>query len=393
MFARSSMLGSLVLAAALSTAACASPTGEDTSTAPEAPEQTGSVSSAVETKLSPVVKLATLVAGQLLGKTIANQIFPYDKFDYDRIANDAATAAENANIKQTVTTEAGKIQGKLKSLSDIETLLAATTPISNAEAYGRIDNTWSGLDQSLGILSTDPNVEAGLPIYVTGAQVKLSMFAKLVQLDPAMADTNTRSLKSEANRFFDNVVTMKRGIETKAFDKRIAEIGECREGVSSSWVLPDGQRWYTFNLENSGTSDETVLANQCRLVRGDLIARAGVQTLSEVTSKAPWIDDVLKEWADITGRPNLIRVKSATYGGNVGQPRGNVTPVLASVCNNKNECAYTVDSTKLGDRAFMQQKTFELTYTCYTGGVGESAEKTVSLPAEASGKSFTLSCH
>lgn len=46
-----------------------------------------------------------------------------------------------------------------------------------------------------------------------------------------------------------------------------------------------------------------------------------------------------------------IQVLEATYGENCRVARGNVTKHIASVCNGKNSCTYTIDYTVIRDPA------------------------------------------
>jgi hypothetical protein len=72
-----------------------------------------------------------------------------------------------------------------------------------------------------------------------------------------------------------------------------------------------------------------------------------------------------------------ITVTSATYGGNCGQPKGNVTGFLASACNGKSSCDYEIHWETIGDPAFGCQKDFSVEWTCGPGinlSTGAAAE-------------------
>lgn len=93
----------------------------------------------------------------------------------------------------------------------------------------------------------------------------------------------------------------------------------------------------------------------------------------------------------IGGRPprGVIRIVAGTYGSNCGQPRGNKTSHLASVCNGRAECKYKVDYSVIGDPAGGCQKSYEAEWVC-----GDDAGVLhASAPPEAGyGSLVTLSC-
>ena len=81
-----------------------------------------------------------------------------------------------------------------------------------------------------------------------------------------------------------------------------------------------------------------------------------------------------------------IRVKSATYGGNCGAPRGNATRELETQCNGRESCNYMIDHRAIGDPVVGCKKTYKYEYMCGT------SPRQGSVSAEASGKSAKLSC-
>lgn len=81
-----------------------------------------------------------------------------------------------------------------------------------------------------------------------------------------------------------------------------------------------------------------------------------------------------------------IVVRKALYGANCKAKNPVVTPLVARECNGKQECIYTVDARRLGDRAPGCAKAFEVAYTC-----GHTTLK-AGLPPEAHGKRLKLAC-
>lgn len=86
-----------------------------------------------------------------------------------------------------------------------------------------------------------------------------------------------------------------------------------------------------------------------------------------------------------------ISVVSATYGGNCGVAKGNVTRQLADSCNGQTFCAYTINYQALGgDPAVGCAKDYAAEYKCIGG---PALSRTVSVKGEAGlGSSVTLSC-
>ena len=84
-----------------------------------------------------------------------------------------------------------------------------------------------------------------------------------------------------------------------------------------------------------------------------------------------------------------LQVQIATYGRSCGAPVGNETAAVVAACDGRNSCAYTVDQSKLGDPAPGCAKDFSIDYTCAGGLVGGG---TLSLTAEAAGKTLNLQC-
>lgn len=83
----------------------------------------------------------------------------------------------------------------------------------------------------------------------------------------------------------------------------------------------------------------------------------------------------------------VIKVLQARYGVNCKAVKPDVTAHLATVCNGKETCDYTVNAGAIGDTAPGCAKAYEASYECTAG-----KSLTAALPAEASGKSIRLSC-
>lgn len=86
---------------------------------------------------------------------------------------------------------------------------------------------------------------------------------------------------------------------------------------------------------------------------------------------------------------NVVRVTSATYGGaTCHQPNGNVTSFLATACNGKKICDYSVQYQNIGDPAPGCAKDFAVQWTCSMGPGGSAG-----APAEAGlGSHVILQC-
>jgi hypothetical protein len=77
--------------------------------------------------------------------------------------------------------------------------------------------------------------------------------------------------------------------------------------------------------------------------------------------------------------PAIVQIVSGTYGGNCGQPRGNVTPHLAQTCNGQPACAYRVDYQVIGDPAVGCGKDYVAEWSC----TGSPQVYRASAPPEA----------
>ncbi len=91
----------------------------------------------------------------------------------------------------------------------------------------------------------------------------------------------------------------------------------------------------------------------------------------------------------VSGMGGDIDVLHATYGGNCGASKGNVTSHLVNACNNTNRCEYKVDYKVIGDPAPRCGKTYEAEYRCRS----RNETRKVSAPAEAGlGSVVLLDC-
>jgi hypothetical protein len=90
------------------------------------------------------------------------------------------------------------------------------------------------------------------------------------------------------------------------------------------------------------------------------------------------------------GTPGGIRIESATYGGNCGVAKGNVTTHIARQCNGKPRCRYTVDHKIIGDPAPGCAKTYTVRYRC--GNNPQVFEKSLAAEAGWGDKSVLLEC-
>lgn len=83
-----------------------------------------------------------------------------------------------------------------------------------------------------------------------------------------------------------------------------------------------------------------------------------------------------------------INVTAGTYGANCGQGHGNMTGHLASSCNGKAECSYTIDYHVIGDPADGCAKDYVAEWTC-----GDGVPRSVKVDAEAGrGSAIYLQC-
>jgi hypothetical protein len=83
-----------------------------------------------------------------------------------------------------------------------------------------------------------------------------------------------------------------------------------------------------------------------------------------------------------------ISVISGTYGRSCGVREGNVTRDLATACNGRGDCQYTVDVNRLGDPAPNCRKDFVATWQCPDG----QRHSTGAPPEAGLGSVVRLSC-
>jgi hypothetical protein len=83
-----------------------------------------------------------------------------------------------------------------------------------------------------------------------------------------------------------------------------------------------------------------------------------------------------------------VAVTSATYGGNCGAPRGNVTSHLAQACNGRRSCDYVIDWRIIGDPKPFCGKDYVAEWRC-GGAPGRSASVS---PEAGYLKSISLRC-
>lgn len=89
------------------------------------------------------------------------------------------------------------------------------------------------------------------------------------------------------------------------------------------------------------------------------------------------------------GHRGVIRVISATYGGNFPEiPRGNVTYDIARECNNRPLCDYYISVNKIGDPKYGWSKDYRVEYTCD----GRDRRQAYVAP-EANTSTTRLSCY
>lgn len=180
--------------------------------------------------------------------------------------------------------------------------------------------------------------------------------------------------------------------------------------TSSIFTIPSGSLSF---LVGGGSSPQTRIE---LLVSGNRVLSVsgrGTETMHRVTwDLNPWagqqgririVDNASGGWGHINaddfrfshssstgGTPGGIRIVSATYGGNCGVAKGNVTAHIAKQCNGKSKCRYVVDHKIIGDPAYGCAKTYTVRYRC--GNNPQVFEK--SLPAEAGwgDKAVLLEC-
>ena len=180
--------------------------------------------------------------------------------------------------------------------------------------------------------------------------------------------------------------------------------------TSNVFTIPTGSLSF---LVGGGSSPQTRIELLVSGTRVLSVSGRGTETMHRVKwDLNPWagqqgrirlVDNASGGWGHINaddfrfshssssgGTPGGIRIESATYGGNCGVAKGNVTAHIAGQCNGKSKCRYTVNYKIIGDPAPGCAKTYTVRYRC--GNNPQVFEK--SLPAESGwgDKSVLLEC-
>lgn len=82
-----------------------------------------------------------------------------------------------------------------------------------------------------------------------------------------------------------------------------------------------------------------------------------------------------------------LKVREATYGGNCGARRGNVTAHIAGQCDGKASCNYSVEYAVIGDPAPGCAKDYRVAYSC-----GPVDREGFAGPEAGYGSVVTLNC-
>ena len=104
-----------------------------------------------------------------------------------------------------------------------------------------------------------------------------------------------------------------------------------------------------------------------------------------------WANSVYQLAGTVAPQPagSAIQVIAGTYGANCGQPRGNKTAHLATACNGRDACEYTVNYQVIGDPAVGCQKNYVAEWQC--GGTSRVLQAGAA-PEAGYGSKIMLSC-
>jgi hypothetical protein len=159
------------------------------------------------------------------------------------------------------------------------------------------------------------------------------------------------------------------------------------QGISVAWATyggncgaPQGNATVDAAVSCNGKPDCTYLVDVERL--GDPAGGCGkdfeaaffcssrptmqhAKLAGEATSKVVTLSCARDTGAEAEKRHSEgLDIRSATYGGNCGAPRGNATQDVATSCGGKADCTYSVSVDKLGDPASGCSKNFVVSYLC-----------------------------
>ena len=389
----SSVSRTIAIALALSTAAGCAVSADGSAPASNGDGVSGversAATKAQEVPASPESALADMAEALLesvLGEGMS-ALFPHEGIDYDRLSADFKAAAQQADLDQTLMEQSRAVDGKAVTLAEAEISFDAGGDPS--ELIQILDKDKDDIATMLSTLS-DPQIEkAGLPAYVAGAQIKLSIWGFLMKINPSRADSYREPMAYDARLYFDHVAKVKLDLLAQGKQSRMDLFTSCAAYYNPTFGFTEGWSYidkgtnaphglvYTFEDETS-----------CNYTRNLLWYGAGSNKIISMSSDLQWIDTILNAW-QVIGRPNTVSVTSATYGNACNVTPNNVTAMVGLACNGQNDCTYNVSRDVLGDQRVGCAKDFEVHYTC---AGASTAIKTVVLPPEASGHSVQLTC-
>lgn len=164
---------------------------------------------------------------------------------------------------------------------------------------------------------------------------------------------------------------------------RALAIGVFRLDQAASLIELDFNHDSTSNSLTFGSFSNHVL-NRSAYETENMVIAVGPTDAVETQLRAVYCQQ--------TGRCTapVVNVVSATYGGNCGAAAGNVTSQLATACNGRSSCNYTVDYRLLGDPAPGCAKNYVARWQCGTNTTTFIA----TAAAEAGfGSVVTLTCN
>ena len=385
-----------VVLVAASTAACAvaADDGSSNDVTPPATTAVGSAESApgsraAETPEALLADMGESLVESLLGHAF-DSLFPSPTIDYERLAHDYQVAAHQANVDQTVWSQQGVIQGKMDTLNDLEVRYqrGSQTRADALDTYASIDSQWEDINGSIETLSQPEIASAGLGAWIAGAQIKLSMIGELIVLDPDRADGNKGLLFYNTKNYFAHLTDTKSALIQAAVANRTSQIHGCYPyrtggGQDPRYVFDDvgtGQQHLGFSYDEP----------TCEAKRNTYVSTTQASFLGQEAQDLKFLDDTLKGWQKIieVGQSRIIDVTSATYGASCGAAKDNALMLTGLACNTKEDCEYAISIANLGDPAPGCAKDFQVSYTC----VNDPMPHTVTIPAEANGKTVQLAC-
>lgn len=216
---------------------------------------------------------------------------------------------------------------------------------------------------------------------------------------PAMKEAQKTRVDQQTQSFVDANNEYRGGVIEVETKGRAAQVAACvctdqRTGLCATGgkLLPDTRWDFADNGPFPNMGGGGSLESGCETARADYISEQKMSMQADLNKTLSDNAKSFYAWTSLRAQTSdVIQVMNAWYGVQNG-PTVNAQPLVSAAADGRTTSEFTIDATKLGDPAPGQVKQFTVNYRCDGGGWMAPDPKTVTVPAEANGKTVTLSC-